>query len=266
MTGDGSSSCDGRMSEPAVAREALSPAPLPPGFSAGEIAGAAFRIFFGQRFVPFAAATLLVFAPALLLDALAFGSPAAEGLERLSTILWNLLGSVAIAAITRGTLDALAGEPHRIGAMLGAAAGRGLRVFGVGLIAGLLRVGGLALLAVPGLVAIAGLYVAEATAVAEASGARACLGRSWSLTQGHRWGTLALSLLFQLLPITSWLVTAGAVVALADHPLARPVLVLGSAVSALAIALQATAAAVAYHRLRVHKEGVAPPALAAVFE
>lgn len=256
------------MSEPAPLRTPVHGAPVAPApFSGGEVIGAAFRIFFRQRFALFAGAALILYAPALLLDAAALGSENADEIYRASVFLWSLTGSVLLAGITRGTLDTFDGAPPGLGRILGTAGARGLRVFGAGIISGLVALLGLVLLVVPGLIACAGLFVVGPAAAAEPeTGARAALGRSWTLTQGHRWGTLGVFLLFRAIALGATLAGAGAADLLADGSAAVLASIAGSALAALALALEATATAVAYHRLRAEKEGVAPPTLAAVFE
>jgi hypothetical protein len=231
-----------------------------PTFSAGGAVSTAFRLFF-RHLGPFALVSLAFFTPAMLLDLAGAGS---QGVDRLSQMVWAILRAFAAAALTRGTLDALGGAPPRARPMFGTGAARGTRVFGAALLSGLLTVLGAILFIVPGLVAAAGLFVAEAAAAAEpGTGPRASISRSWELTRGHRWGVLAVLLLFQAIPLAAILAASFVAEAL---PGTRGVQLGGEVLAALALALQAVAAAVTYHGLRTEKEGVEVPTLAAVFE
>jgi len=152
--------------------------------------------------------------------------------------------------------------------MLGVALTRGFRVVGTALATGLIEALGLVFLVIPGLVAVAGLYVAQPAVVAEdGASPGSSVSRSWALTEGHRWGTLALVLLFQGLSVAVSLATGLLLEGLAAAPRAAwAVWLAGQLVSALTVALYGVAAAVTYHALRAEKEGVEAPALARVFE
>lgn len=249
------------MAEPTPPPPSL-PSPDGPRFSAGAVIATAFRLAL-RHAGPFLLVTLLLFAPAMAVDA-ARSSEIGNG---LSMLLWALLRAFAVASITRGTLDALGGEEPGVGRMLLGGAARGLRLLAVGILSGLITGLGLVALVVPGLLAAAGLLVCEPAAVAEpATTASVSLSRSWALTRGHRWGSLGVLLVFQLLALAIPLGVAALAGGFSEEGLSRPVELVVNVLQAAAIGLQAIAAAVAYHALRTEKEGSALPRLAQVFE
>lgn len=233
-----------------------------PAFTAGKAIGGAFRTS-GRNALAFGLVAAVFFWPAVLVEMAAQGGPEPS---RIGTMLWNVLGCLTTAALTRGTLDSLDGRAPRLSALFGAGLGRGLPVLGASMLVGLITLLGLALAIVPGLIAAAGLYVAAAAVVAEpGKPVSACLQRSWSLTRGHRWGVLGVLLLFFAFPIAVSFAQAVLVEVFGDLG-ARAVLALGGILLAAALGLQAVAAAAVYHGLRAEKEGLAAPRLGAVFE
>jgi hypothetical protein len=244
------------LSGPAGPRPALATSLGNPAFSTGKAIGDAFALFL-RHGVAFATAAVVVFTPAVLVDLVALQH---RGADRISSLVWNLLGCFATAALTRGTLDAIEGRTPTVSRLLGGI-GSGLRVFGASLASGIIIVLGIVCLVVPGLVAASGLWLATAIAVAEPERpVTASIERSWTLTRGHRAGVLAMAILFLAIPVT---ITFCAGFLAGDGGVAT---LLAGYLLALGLGLQAVAVAVAYHALRAEKEGAAAPALAAVFE
>lgn len=258
------------MSDPSLAVAGVEAAPIStsltsPPFTMGKVVGRTFRVF-GRNVVRFGLVALVLFAPAILVELAAQGAAEDAGVWRLITGLWNVLGCLVTAAVTRGTLDVLEGRTAHASAMFGAGFGRGLRVLGASILVSLITVLGLALVVAPGLIAAAGLYVTSAVVAAEPErSVSASIERSWSLTRGHRWAMLGVAVLFVAFPLAIVLVQGGVTEAVGPAG-ARAAAGLGGVAMTLALTLQAVAAATAYHALRAEKEGLAPAHLGAVFE
>lgn len=260
--------------EPAAAPAPGAPGPLAPavpGFGAGSVLSRAFSVW-ARNFPSFTAVAILFALPALLVTALGpapeesrFGTP-------LARFLGNVLTLATTGALTHGVLQALDGREVRLGAMLATGVRKLGKLFLVSLGVGLLAMFGLLLLVVPGLIALCAFWVAAPVAVAEQGGAGEAMSRSATLTQGYRWPVLA-----------ALLVTFGAALALAaiagfgvgfaatvlagpeavDHPAVDAIIEL---LSTVASGFLYAAPAVAYHDLRVLKEGVDTGQLSRVFD
>jgi len=240
--------------------------PVPAGrpFSAGEVIGRSFSVWFGN-FAPFSIVTLIVNLPVFALVALA---PVEERsvMDALANLVSAFANLVVTGALTFGVLQTLNGAPVPLGTLLKkgfAKVGSVLLVsFGYGLIVFL----GILLLVVPGVIAMCALYVAIPAVVVEDVGPGEALGRSRALTKGSRWGILAVALVVGVVTLVAAGVAGVAAVrgtSALPHPI--PALV-SSALMVFATPLGACAAAVAYHDLRVAKEGVDTAALVKVFE
>jgi hypothetical protein len=148
---------------------------------------------------------------------------------------------------------------------------RGLPVVAAGFLVWLAVLGGTLLLVVPGIVVMVATSVAVPAAVVERRGAVAAFRRSLELTRGSRWPLFAagLALVVVVVLLSSLAqVAAGLLVGLVA-PGERAVavaLVLSQLANALFSAIPTVGIAVAYHDLRVAKEGVDAEALARVFE
>jgi hypothetical protein len=255
------------MPLPPVAPAAPPPAlaPAAPPFSAGSVISRSFSVWLGN-FVPFSIVALVVNLPVLALVAWApSGSP---GWEILVRLLSGLADLVAVGALTFGVLESLRGGRAPIGRLFEKGFGKMGTVFVVSFRTGLWFVLGFVLLVVPFVVWYCALYVAIPAAVVEdrlASSADA-LARSRELTAGHRWAILAVTLVVVVVTVVVGGV-AGLVITLLRQTLPGGVQAfLVVAVTTLVSALGACAHAVAYHDLRVAKEGVATADLVKVFE
>lgn len=239
-------------------------APFERPFVVGDAIGRSFRVWIGN-FVPFSVVALAINTPVFLLAALEpAGPPTAPGALRF--FVSSLANLVVTAALTNGVLEAMNGTRPTLPSLFE----NGLADVGsvalVSLGYGFLVLAGLVLLVVPGLVAMCALYVAIPAAVVEDIGPGAALGRSMALTKGNRWRILALALVIVAVAFVIGGV-AGALGAVGRWMLPHPIAPLvRTAISVLATPLGACAAAVAYHDLRVAKEGVDTAALVKVFE
>ncbi len=231
----------------------------------GRVLGRTFSLW-ARNGRAFSTVALLVEAPAIAL-AFALARPGqTSDLERLQSTLANLLGLVTSGALTYGVLQALRGERPRARTLLGAGLRKFFRIFWVSVSYQFLVGIGLLLIVVPGVVAAAGLFVAVPVAMAEPRlvGTTQTLWRSWALTKGRRLGVLVVALV-ALGFLLALIAIAEAIAATVPAPwyvapaLEQAAFVLGSG-------LLFTAPAVAYHDLRVEKEGVSADELVKVFE
>jgi hypothetical protein len=245
----------------------LAPAPTSRPFTAGAVIGRSFSTWF-RNLVPFSIVTLLVNVPVFAIEAIVAPGPSGESgwgvvPARFVSALANL---VVTAALTYGVLQSLRGETVPLGRLLGSGFSKMGSVLLVSIGFGLIVFLGFVLLVVPGVIALCALYVAVPAVVVEDVGPGEALGRSRTLTKGSRWSILAVALVVGVVTFVA-AAAAGALVALGVSALPHPVpALLSTAIVALLTPLGACAAAVAYHDLRVAKEGVDTATLVKVFE
>lgn len=177
------------------------------------------------------------------------------------TLVIGLLLVVQMGALTHGALQHLADRPVRFGAMLGAGLRRALPVVATGFLAYWTVAVGLVLLVVPGIFVATALSVAVPAVVVERIGPMQALRRSWELTRDHR---LTVFLAALVLAVVVFGANAGGQAATA---LLGPAgLLLALPLQVLVLSLPVLLPAVAYHDLRVQKEGIDTSELAKVFE
>jgi hypothetical protein len=244
----------------------------------GSLIGRTFSVW-KLNLVRFAGVTLAVQIPSLLLG-WAVGSPLAaaspnpfarpspEVAEWLFGPGWwavsiagGLLSLVHMGALTAGAIQHLAGRRASVGEMLASGLRRLVPILLAGVLAILAMYAGLILLVVPGIIFGLMFSLAVPAVMAESLGPVKALGRSRALTRGRRWALLGAF-------FVTYLVVAGLGFAVVGVSFATPALgrVLGVAVNAIFGSLLYLVPAVAYHDLRVAREGVATAELARVFE
>lgn len=251
---------------------AYQPPPEPVGV--GTLISRTFSVWAKHMWL-FAGFALVLFVPAVIVmvltvaGGLAMGGMAeAEGpnMEALVPMLALGLPLIFIAAIanmggvTYGTIQSLAGRPVSFGTMFSVGFRRLFPMIAAGIVVGVLVVLGMVLLIVPGVIVGCGLAAVMPVIVAERMGPMDALGRSWSLTSGYK-GTIFLTgLVFGLISIG---------ISLVSNVLGL-IPILGTIASAviqlLTVSLSTIWIAVAYHDVRLAKEGVATDDLAKVFE
>lgn len=231
----------------------------------------------------FTAMSIVVYAPMVAAFVALFGLFAGRGgvdeglLTRTGAALVGAclasvaLGVVQLGAVTYGTVSTLAGERARLGAMLGAGLRRGLAVAGTGLLVWLATLAGMLLLVVPGVMVMVATAVAIPAAVVERPGVVGAFRRSLELTRGHRWPLLAagaaiVAILWVLVALTQIAATLAVAALVPREQAAGAYLVASQLGNVLFSALPLVGIAVAYHDLRVAKEGLDTSALARVFE
>jgi hypothetical protein len=186
-------------------------------------------------------------------------------------LLWVVLYLLSQAVVLYGAFQDMRGKPFSIGVSLKWGLARLLPIIGLS-ICMVVAIGiGSILLVVPGFIVLSMLYVSLPVCVVEKLGAFESMGRSAALTKGYRWRIFGIYLLLTLIVgIIGGVVqvAAGVVVHLAAVGAIGSIIagVVNFAWNALAGAFQAVVAVVAYHDLRVMKEGVDVEQIAAVFD
>jgi hypothetical protein len=235
-------------------------------FRIGDVLSKTFSVF-GSKLGSFFILTLVPLIPVLVIKLLALpaqhvgvAASNAAMLGGLGAILIVVLGSVAQAMTLYGAFQQMGGRSFSIRESLGVGLEQAMPVLGVALLAGLLT--GLAsiLLLVPGIIVFCMLYVAVPVCVIEKPGVTASLSRSALLTKGYRW---------QIFGLLALVTTISIIVQIALSLIGR-VTFLGSLVDfvwlVISTSFGAVMAAVAYHDLRVAKEGLDIDSLANVFD
>jgi hypothetical protein len=256
------------------------PVPLAPALTVGGIVGKTLRVWW-KRVLPFTAMSVVVYSPIVagltVVWSLALRT---QGEPEVPTLAVAVVGAVVVTivlaviqagAVTYGTVRHLQGERAGLGEMLRVGVRRGLPVVGVGFLLSLAVVLALFLLVVPGILVMVATCVAIPAAVVERPGTIGAIRRSLALTRGSRWPLFAAGLAILFL---GW--SLGAVVQVGATVLCTTLLPAEQALTATLVASQLgnvlfavlplVGVAVAYHDLRVAKEGVDTVALARVFE
>lgn len=253
----------------------------------GNILARSFRIF-GQAPGLFFSIILILYSPLLLLflpmvlDATAPAEPGPESLsgplDQAGLALWGpmaagmllflLIAPAATAAIAYGVVRKMRGEPVTLGECFRKGFRRWVSVVAASILMGLAAFLGFVACIVPGLVVMAGLFVAIPALVVEEESASMALSRSWDLTRGHRLSTFGVIFIFivlqQLTEVPAY-VTEDLGVA-QEGVGAFLLLVLTTGLSLVFTAVQSVSSAVAYHDLRVEKEGFGLEEIAAAFD
>lgn len=276
--------------QPALGTRPAPPSPaattLPPenAFGIGRVIARTFSAWWRHVWI-FSLLTLIANVPVLLAAALSpvpipgFSAPQPNPFDRaaappqiapvsfwIAYLVTVLLFLVEAGAITRGVVDDLAGKRVSLGAMLATGVRRSLPLLVVGVLCYVLCVIGAVLLVVPGIWLACALAVAVPAVVVERPGIFGALGRSFRLTKGKRFSVFVSFLVVFLVAMGISLPAQFLLPSLTASfsPLAG--VLLGLAVNFVLGTLVWTYPAVAYHDLRVAKEGVQAAQLAAIFE
>ncbi len=264
----------------------------------GSVLDRSFAIW-GRNLVPFTILGAIVYFPLVIHTLVVLRGAEQQGRILVATVLLGygpdavsytvsrmglsyVLGLVATGAMAFGTFRQLRGEPAGLLLCLRAGVTRFLPVVGVGLFVGLLAIicaivsflvlgvlglwvgqgwMGVSATAVLPAVVWCSYWVAVPVAVVERPGLVASLARSAQLTRGDRFRVLALVLVLQLLQVA-----AAFLVMLVVGPRAVSIGVWATlSVTVLLGALGAVVSSVAYHDLRVAREGVGVEELIRVF-
>jgi hypothetical protein len=239
----------------------------------GSVFQRTFSIWAGNL-VPFCLAGLIVQSPVLVvLAGIEVTGASMPVLQPLLAVFSGLLALSLAGAVTYGVFQHLRGERAGLGEILRLGFSRLVTVLVTAILSGIAIALGFCALIIPGLILMTRFWVAVPVAVIEEPGAFASMGRSADLTEGNRWRVFAVVL------------TLGAIVFVVQFALTLTLaLVQGTGMPAAADAeaawaqalqvvllipvqaLNAVAPAVAYHDLRVGKEGADVEDLLRVFE
>ena len=239
-------------------------------FSIGDVLGRSLSVW-NRNMAPVWICFLLLL-PAQLMEHLAGRSLAPQGLNPSLTDLMTAIGVIvassvfslaASAAIAYGTLQQLANRRAGVGECLGRSLSLIFPLFGTSIVVGLAIILGLAALIVPGVILAVMWWLVIPVVVMERPGVFAALGRSAELTKGHRWSVFGV-LILVLIIVFAFAFVMHLVMALSGSPTVPPYI--SFMIDSLGTVLFATASAVAYHDLRVEKEGADANQVAAVFD
>ncbi len=178
-------------------------------------------------------------------------------------ILFSLLLVICEAAVIYGAFQAIRGRDFSIGDSIGRGLQRFFPVLGVGVCFAFLFAVGLVLLVIPAFIFLAMFFVAIPACVVEGLGPIRSLGRSRELTRGHRWRVFGLYLVVGLLAGLPRIPIEMIVGSIGGPILAG---LIGFLYSATLTAFELLTFVVAYHDLRVAKEGVDIEQMASVFD
>lgn len=232
------------------------------GFSIGAVLSRGFSIYF-SNVMTFLPLSLIAYIPiwvaiAIMGDTAAAGPEAFSGGFGIMLLAGLVAGYWLQAALVYGTIATMRGNAPGMGETFtrSLAALGGVLVLGIVMtvIIGL----GTLLFIVPGIILSVMFFVAIPAAVVERGGVGASLTRSRELTAGHRWQLFALVLILGVL-----MVVVGMVVAIALATGGMQGAAEGAAVgiwiqqflNMVVGGIWATIIAVAYHDLRIAKEG-----------
>lgn len=253
----------------------------------GNILARSFQIF-SQAPGLFFSIILILYSPLLLLflpvmfDAASPAEPSAEALsgpvDQMGFALWGpmaagmllflLIAPAATAAIAYGVVRKMRGEPVTLGECFRKGFRRWVSVVAASILIGLATSLGFIACIIPGLVVMAGLFVAIPALVVEEESASMSLSRSWELTRGHRlsmFGVIVIFIALQRVAEVPTYVTDDLGIA-QEGIAAILLLVLTTGLSLVFTAIQSISSAMAYHDLRVEKEGFGLEEIAAAFD
>jgi hypothetical protein len=189
----------------------------------------------------------------------------------VSFLVLTICTYVLQAAVIRGTLTYLNGEPVRLGDCLSAGFRSFLPIVVIAFLSLLGMTAGMILLVIPGIILALAWSVVIPVRVVENTGISESFGRSRALTKDHRWKILALFLLYFLAAVVIELVTAPFLGISILRPslasaMASPAVVVSWIERVVFSALTAVGIASIYYELRLVKEGVGASQLAAAFD
>jgi len=240
-------------------------------FRVGRVIGRAATIL-SQHFVMFFLVAVVAAMPMVLLvqhnlEALANRTAGPDVsifiMIGVGIVLAGVLTLLTQAVMLHAAFQAMRLRPVSFGDSLRVGLARALPILGLAIVMGVLLLLGLIALFVPYFILLTMWWVATPACVVERTGPWTSLKRSAELTKGHRWKVFGLMfLLFLINGIASQIVEV--VVGLIRIDV---VTILGRlTVAALYGAFNAIAVVMAYHDLRVAKEGIDIEQIAAVFD
>jgi membrane-anchored glycerophosphoryl diester phosphodiesterase (GDPDase) len=190
------------------------------------------------------------------------GSFAVVAMFLVLTPLCILSSTAQIGGLTHGAIQQLAGRPVRFGGMLSILFVRAWPLLVAGLSYGLMIMAGLLLFVVPGIAVACVVSIAIPAVVTERLGPVAAIKRSWKLTQKHREPVFMSLFVLVFISVVINLLIQNLSVVLGE----MAGTLLSAAVNICLSSLILLLPAVAYHDLRLFKEGASSEELANAFE
>ena len=177
-------------------------------------------------------------------------------------IIWTILNVVTEATVLYGSFQAMRNRPVDIGESFKKGLSRLLPIIGLSFCVAFTLAFGMIFFVVPAFIFLSMYFVALPACIVEELGPFQSMGRSSALTKGHRWKIFGIWLVLFVVSlvagtiITTILAVGGVVLSVFGQMVWHTVIG----------AYQSIAVAVAYHDLRVAKEGVDIDHIAAVFD
>lgn len=238
-------------------------------FAIGDVIGRGFRLYFSNltTFVPL---SLIAFLPVwlgllLVEQGAAMGPGGAGASVFIMVALQTVAGYWLQAALVYGTISSMRGHPASFGETFAKALAALGSVILLGIVISFLVGLGMILFIVPGIIVMVMFFVAIPAAVVERNGVGAAMTRSRELTKGHRWSIFALFVVMMLaLTLVSGLV--GFATGVGKGQIGDAGLWINQIVSMFIAGIWATITAVAYHDLRILKDGGDTETIARAFD
>jgi len=233
-------------------------------FRVGQILNRTFSVL-SRNLLPFCVVTAIAYLPNLLiLEGNQTGVPQGRVIATvfIGGILSLILSALSQAIVLFGAFEDMRGRRVDMIASLKVGLARFFPVIGVALLVALLTALAAILLVFPAFIVMSMLFVAMPVCIVERLGPVKSLGRSSMLTKGHRWKVFGLWLVIMLVTAVGSGMLGG--LGYATGPIVGGLLKL--IWGALAGAFNAIMVVVAYHDLRVVKEGVDTDHIASVFD
>lgn len=238
-------------------------------FRVGRVLGRTATIL-SQNFLIFFLIAAVANLPTVLLVqrgtvAMASGNPSGQAFAMfgIGILLSFVLGMISQAVMVHAAFQAMRIRPVSLGDSLKVGFARVFPVILLALIMGLLVGLAMMLLIIPGLILMTMWFVGTPACVVERTGPWTSLKRSAALTKGHRWKIFGLMM---LLIIVSLIVSQ--LIELVLGQIGNDILTILGTLLWMAIygAYYSIAVVMAYHDLRVAKEGIDIEQIAAVFD
>jgi hypothetical protein len=236
-------------------------------FDAGHVFNQTFSIL-SRNLLPFCLVTLFASLPQVLMDAPRLGAVTPKSAEAGLMLIFGglgmlILGAISQAAVLYGAFDDMRGRPVNLVESLRVGLRRFFPLIGVVFLVVIFVMLSAFALLFPAFIVMTMLYVSVPACVVERLGPIKSMGRSARLTKGHRWKIFGLLAATIIVAVVVKSILGGLARTAGGPALALFVLLLWNTVWN---AFQAILAVVAYHDLRVAKEGVDTDQIAAVFD
>jgi uncharacterized membrane protein len=237
-------------------------------FRVGKVINRAIAVL-SRNLLPFFLVTVIAYLPFIVLERAQGAAQTSRDvpliliLSGVSFVLLMLLSMLSQAVILQAAFQDMRRQPVNLVESLKIGLRRFFPIIGLALLMGLLLALGFMLLIFPGFMLYCMWFVALPVCVVERLGPWKSMKRSAELTKGHRWKIFGLLLLLMLAgSIVAGLVEFGLVALVGDI-----VGMIGKLIiNAIWAAFSSVLISVAYHDLRVAKEGIDIEQIAAVFD